>query len=239
MTIPPPQHNRTRSMVEALGLAIVTDGYDADTPFPIEAELCEQFDASRTVVREAVKMLTAKGLLSARPRRGTVVEPETNWNLLDPDVLRWMLERKMSPHLLLEFTQMRVAIEPEAAALAASRRAPEALADIDAALDRMRAAEQGDDDPLESDIAFHVAVLHAAGNRFYSQLEELIRTALRFSIRTTNESKGVPMGNVAEHARVFDAIQAGDGPGARQAMQELLGEVIGLIDPDGTPRRGA
>ena len=111
VTIPPPQHNRTRSMVEALGLAIVTDGYDADTPFPIEAELCEQFDASRTVVREAVKMLTAKGLLSARPGGGNVVEPETNWNLLDPDVLRWMLERKMSPHLLLEFTQMRVVME--------------------------------------------------------------------------------------------------------------------------------
>ena len=89
----------TYGLVESLGQAIVTGEY-AQVGFPTEAELSKQFGASRTVTREAVKMLTAKGLLSARPRHGTVVEPETEWNLLDPDVLRWMLERKFSLRLL-------------------------------------------------------------------------------------------------------------------------------------------
>ncbi|EJL25785.1 transcriptional regulator [Caulobacter sp. AP07] len=105
----------THSLVESLGQAIVTGDY-VESGFPNEGELSKQFGASRTVTREAVKMLTAKGLLSARPRHGTVVEPETEWNLLDPDVLRWLLERKFSLRLLAEFTEMRLGIEPAAAA---------------------------------------------------------------------------------------------------------------------------
>jgi DNA-binding FadR family transcriptional regulator len=105
----------TYGLVESLGQAIVTGEY-VEVGFPTEGELSKQFGASRTVTREAVKMLTAKGLLSARPRHGTVVEPENEWNLLDPDVLRWMLERKFSLRLLAEFTEMRLGIEPAAAA---------------------------------------------------------------------------------------------------------------------------
>ena len=111
--------NLTYSIANHIGIAIVTGVYSADNPIPIEAELCRQYDASRPVLREAVKMLTAKGLLGARPRRGTWVQPEDRWNLLDPDVLGWLLERKFSPALLIEFTQMRLAVEPGAAMLAA------------------------------------------------------------------------------------------------------------------------
>ncbi|RME63985.1 MAG: FadR family transcriptional regulator, partial [Alphaproteobacteria bacterium] len=80
--------NLTYVIAQELGRAIVTGTYGTENPFPIEAKLCEQYGASRSVLREAVKMLTAKGLLSARPRQGTWIEPESNWNLLDPDVLR-------------------------------------------------------------------------------------------------------------------------------------------------------
>jgi DNA-binding FadR family transcriptional regulator len=83
----------TYSIANNLGVAIVTGTYSADNPIPIEAALCRQFDASRTVLREAVKMLTAKGLLGSRPRLGTWVQPEEEWNLLDPDVLGWLSER--------------------------------------------------------------------------------------------------------------------------------------------------
>ena len=93
-----------------IGVAIVTGVYSTNNPLPIESELCRQYNASRTVVREAVKMLTAKGLVGARPRLGTRVEPESNWNLLDPDVLGWLLERKFSPALLIEFTEIRLAV---------------------------------------------------------------------------------------------------------------------------------
>src|SRR5215469_13024195 len=115
----PRGQNLTHSIVQNLGIAIVTGNYSVKKPFPVEAELCKHYGASRSVLREAVKMLTAKGLLGARPRQGTWVQPEENWNLLDPDVLRWLLERKPWIDLLIEFTQVRLAIEPAAAALAA------------------------------------------------------------------------------------------------------------------------
>src|SRR5688572_17468668 len=99
--------NLTYTIVEQLGQSIVTGTYSPKKSFPIEAQLCKQFSASRSVLREAVKMLTAKGLLAARPRQGTWVEPENEWNLLDPDVLRWLLERKFSLGLLAEITEMR------------------------------------------------------------------------------------------------------------------------------------
>src|SRR5665213_2399670 len=86
--------NLTYSIAEDLGVAIVTGTYSDANPFPVEGELCKQYGVSRSILREAVKMLTAKGLLGSRPRRGTWVQHETKWNLLDPDVLRWMLERK-------------------------------------------------------------------------------------------------------------------------------------------------
>jgi DNA-binding FadR family transcriptional regulator len=226
----PSGQNLTYGIVEELGHAVVTQTYGDGVPFPIEAELCKQFGASRTVLREAVKMLTAKGLLSARPRQGTWVEPESNWNLLDPDVLRWLLERKFSLELLAEFTEIRYAIEPMAAALAARSATPEGIARIRRAVERMRTAALGEDDPLESDIAFHVAILHATGNRFYAQLEDMINAALRISIRLTNSVKGVPQADVDLHKKVLDAIEAGDANKARSIMEGIICEVLDLIN---------
>lgn len=222
--------NFTFGIVQQLGQEIVTGTYDSDNPFPTEAELCKRLGASRSVLREAVKMLTAKGLLKARPRQGTWVEPEENWNLLDPDVLRWLLERKFSAGLLLEFTQVRIAIEPVAAALAASHADAHAKAEIGAALDRMKAAERGEDDPLTSDIAFHVAILRASGNRFYAQLRDIIEAALRTSIQLTNRRKGVRLASIADHQKVADAIFAQDANGARDAMFALMMEAMTLIE---------
>jgi DNA-binding FadR family transcriptional regulator len=93
-------------LLASLGQSIVTGEFEK-TGFPTEAELCTKFGASRTVMREAVKMLSAKGLISSRQRQGTRVEPVENWNLLDPDVLRWLMERPYSNKIFLEFTQMR------------------------------------------------------------------------------------------------------------------------------------
>jgi DNA-binding FadR family transcriptional regulator len=234
MPSPPGGQNLTYSIVQDLGIAIVTGSYTAKNPFPVEADLCTQYRASRSILREAVKMLTAKGLLGARPRQGTWVQPESSWNLLDPDVLRWLLERKFSPALLIEFTQVRLAVEPEAAALAARVATAPAKAAVKAAIDRMLAAERGEDDPLGSDIAFHVAVLDASGNRFYMQLRELIETALRFSIRMTNRYKGVRLASVNDHKRVSDAILAGDSVRAAAAMRALMQEALELIESGST-----
>lgn len=221
--------NLTNSIVQDLGVAIVTGTYSDHNPFPVEAQLCRQYGASRTALREAVKMLTAKGLLGARPRQGTWVQPESKWNLLDPDILGWLLERKFSPALLTEFTEVRLAIEPLAAALAATAAGPAEKAAVRDAIERMRAAERGEDDPLASDIAFHVAVLRASKNRFYAQLTELTTSALRFSIRTTNRYKGVKLASVADHKRVADAIVAGRPAAAAEAMRMMIQEALDLI----------
>lgn len=220
--------NLTHSIVQDLGKAIVTGIYSDKRPFPIESELCEHYQASRPVLREAVKMLTSKGLLAARPRRGTWVQSEAQWNLLDPDILGWILERKFSTRLLQEFTQVRAAIEPAAAALAAQAGDDSQHRLVALAIERMRAAERGEDDPLESDIAFHVAVLQATGNRFYAQFSDLTATALRFSIRATNRYKGVRLASIPDHKAVADAILARKPEAAAKAMRALIQEVLDL-----------
>lgn len=220
--------NLTYGLLESVGRAIVTGQFEGKV-FPTEAELAKQHGVSRSVTREAMKMLTAKGLLTARPRQGTTVQPTSSWSLFDTDVLRWMLERHLSVELLRQFNELRVALEPEGAALAARIAGDEDIARIDAGLARMRAAENGLDDPLEADIAFHVAILRASKNPFYIQLRDVVSTALRTSIRFTNRIKG-RTADVDEHAKVRDAIAARDPEAARIAMRTIIGDVLALIE---------
>ncbi len=181
--------NLTYALLEAVGKSIVAGRFDSN-PFPTEADLAKQYAVSRSVTREAVKMLTAKGLLAARPRKGTTVQPSRAWNLFDPDVLRWMMERNFSLELLRYFNELRHAIEPMAAALAAQSATPESIARVKAAYQRMLDAETGRDEPLEADTAFHIAILEASNNPFYAQLGDMVSIALKTSIRFTNRVKG-------------------------------------------------
>ena len=135
--------NLTQQVAETLGSAIVNGRYGAHNPVPSEAALCEQLEVSRSATREAVKSLAAKGLISSRARQGIRVLPESEWNLFDADVLRWMRNSNPSLTLLREFTELRVAVEPEAARLAAQRQNPEKISQIGLALERMKQAEAG------------------------------------------------------------------------------------------------
>lgn len=220
--------NLTYGLLDRLGNAIVTGQYDS-VPFPTEADLALRHGVSRPVTREAVKMLTAKGLLSARPRQGTIVQPSRNWNLFDQDVLRWILDRQFSIDLLRQFSELRFAIEPEAAALAAVHGTGDDHALIAAGLRRMEAADEGADDPLASDIAFHVAILRATTNPFYDQLRGVVETALKTSIRFTNRIKG-RTASIEDHAAVYQAIIKRDPDTARQAMRDLINDVIELVE---------
>ena len=219
--------NLTFGLLDSVGRAIVTGDYEGRR-FPTEAELAASHSVSRSVTREAMKMLAAKGLLTARPRKGTTVQPASQWNLLDPDVLRWLLERQFSLELLRQFSELRVAIEPAAAALAASHADAPALQAIAAGFARMEAAEAGADDPLDSDIAFHIAILDAAGNPFFMQFRDLVATALRSSIRFTNRFKGRTADLPAHHA-VLRAIADRDPAAAHAAMGAIIAEVMALI----------
>jgi DNA-binding FadR family transcriptional regulator len=221
------RRNLTFGLTDTLGKAIVTGAYD-DVRFPTEAELAIRHSVSRSVTREAVKMLTAKGLLTARPRRGTTVQPPGAWNLFDPDVLRWLLERKFSLSLLRQFSELRIAIEPAAAGLAARLGDRHAIEGIEASYAGMEGAEGGGGDPLEADIAFHVAVLSASGNPFYKQFHDVVATALHTSIRFTNRFEG-RTASLAAHRHVLDAIKAGDAAGAETAMRTIIADVMELF----------
>lgn len=222
--------NLTHQVTYNLGAAIVRGDYGINEVFPTEAELCTQFDISRSVIREAVKMLTAKGLISSRPRQGIRVQPTSNWNMFDTDVLEWTLTSRPSLELLREFTELRIAIEPEAAILAARKQNRAEIARIGAALERLSAAAEGRDDPLDADIAFHTAILLASENRFFIQLRSFIQTALRVSIASTNQLKGVETASEADHRAIYDAIVAGDAEASQNASVAILNEALSLID---------
>jgi DNA-binding FadR family transcriptional regulator len=225
-----PRQNLTHQLTHDLGMAIVKGTYPIGQGLPSEADLCLQHNVSRSSTREAVKMLSAKGLISSRPKQGIRVLPESSWNMFDTDVLTWILSNKPSLSLLKEFTQVRLAIEPQAAALASMNASFEQLEDIDKALIRMKEAEQGLDDPLEADIAFHTSILVASGNRFFVQLTEFISTALRVSIRYTNKIKGVPGADVKKHAEIIDTIKSRNPEKARNAVTIILDEALELIE---------
>ncbi|MFT5712069.1 MAG: DNA-binding FadR family transcriptional regulator [Glaciecola sp.] len=226
----PQRHNLTHQLTHDLGIAIVNGKYPIGKGMPSEADLCMEYDVSRSSTREAVKMLSAKGLLSSRPKQGIRVLPESSWNMFDTDVLTWILSSKPSLSLLKEFTQVRFAIEPEAAALAAKNATDEQLTKIESALSRMADADNGLDDPLEADIEFHTTILEASGNRFFAQLSDFIGTALRVSIRYTNKIKGVPGADVQKHADIFNTIKSRDDKAAREAVSTILVEALELIE---------
>ena len=223
--------NLSQGMVQALGRSIVCGEYERTASFPSEAELCEQFGVSRSAVREAVKMLTAKGLIASRPRQGIRVMPSSHWNMFDADVLAWTLNARPSLQLLKEFAQLRMAIEPEAAVLAAENyQDKESIKAIGDALTRMKLGEEGKDDPLAADIDFHCAILAASNNRFFYQLREFIQVALRVSIASTNQLKGVLNANYEDHKKIYDAIRNGEAEEAKIAVKTLLIEAQQLIN---------
>jgi len=218
----------TYTLLETLGQAIVVGEFEAGG-FPTEADLCMRYDASRTVAREAVKMLTAKGLVSSRPRQGTKVEPVSNWNLLDPDVTRWMTERPYSHKIYRDLSEVRLAIEPIAASLAARRATKADIKAMRAGLNGMRDDADHHDLALLADIDFHVAILKASGNPFIIQLKELIHTALTISIGLTNRIAG-HTASIPSHEAVLVAIENGQPEEAEKAMRAIIAESLALVE---------
>ncbi|MBU3002296.1 FadR family transcriptional regulator [Paraglaciecola arctica] len=222
--------NLTQQLTHTLGVSIVNGKYPVGEGMPSEAILCKQFEVSRSSTREAVKMLSAKGLISSRPKKGIRVLPETEWNLFDSDVLSWILQSKPSLSLLREFTQVRAAIEPNAMKLAARNATPKQLKQIEEALFRIAEAEEGLDDQLDAHICFLNAILQASGNRFFIQFTQFVKAALKVSIRYNNQTLGVKNTDVSFHADVFDAIKSGDEKRAYQLVEDILADALALIE---------
>lgn len=222
--------NLSQRMSQELGRQIVCGFYRKTRGLPTEAELCEQFGVSRSAVREAVKMLSAKGLITSKPRQGIRIQPEEQWNIFDSDLLRWALESNPSLEMLREYLQMRIAIEPEAAALAARHATEEQINVIAAAIDQLAAAEGDSEAALEADIAFHISILYGSNNRFYIRLRDFIQTALRVSFGYTQPLKGNFQGAQEDHLKILNAIKNRNPDRAKHSMLLLVDETLGLIE---------
>ncbi|MCB5907061.1 FadR/GntR family transcriptional regulator [Streptomyces pinistramenti] len=205
--------------VEALAKRIFNGTYGVGDTIDLR-DLMAELDVSQTVLREAIKVLTTKGLLDARQKRGTFVRPQEQWNLLDSDVLRWKLAAGASPGFFAELLTLRRSIEPAAAALAARHRTEADLDSLDAALSAMAAT---DSDPVllvRADASFHTALLAASHNRFYAQMYRVIVPVLIQRDRTVHA--GAFEHPHPSHAEVVESIRGRDAEGASLSMHALL-----------------
>ncbi|GAA1719992.1 FadR/GntR family transcriptional regulator [Fodinicola feengrottensis] len=183
------------------------------------AALQQELDVSLTVLREAMRVLSAKGLVDARPKRGTFVRPRSDWNLLDGDVLHWQAP-VVSDQFLAELGEVRAALEPSCAQLAASRRTDEDLAALDAALEAMTAAGQDPDLAVAADLSYHRALFVASHNDLMLRLEMVLQAGL--ARRDQMVHSGPAADPVPVHRAVVEAIRDADPDRAQTAMRHLL-----------------
>ena len=208
-------------VVQALGSRIIDGSLKPGDVVASDGVIAQSFSASRTAMREAVRVLTAKGLLESRPRLGTRVRSSENWNVLDPDVLAWK-HAVGAPGWRRDLVEMRRMIEPQAAALAAERADEATLCRLSALLDRMEQSTRGHatEDGIAADIAFHSAILAATGNQMISSLRYAVSAALRVSLSYTRED--LLLAALPAHRRVLKAITSRRPAAARRAMEALI-----------------
>ncbi|MFF0149278.1 DNA-binding FadR family transcriptional regulator [Amycolatopsis sulphurea] len=206
--------------VETLAARILSGAWGEGTVLDLPA-LREELDISLTALREALKVLAAKGMIDARQKRGTFVQPRDRWNLLDADVMRWQTAASGNPALFDELTEARTVVEPSAARLAAERAGDEDLAALRSALDRMAAAKSDPDASVEADLSFHRALMAATHNNFLRQVERVLAIGLTERDRIVHHAPttGDP---VPSHRKVLDAIVARDPDAAESAMLALV-----------------
>lgn len=190
---------------------------------PVEADLIEALGVSRTVLREAVRTLAAKGIIVSRKKAGTIVRPMQDWNLLDGDVLQWLDEVDLGKAYMKDVSEARLIFEPKAARLAALRASQGELTQISDAYRRMRSALENDlERYTEADMAFHQAILSASHNHVLSQMGKVISSALRRLLRASVESSGDYARGIRAHGDVLAAIRNRDPDEAERAMRALI-----------------
>jgi DNA-binding FadR family transcriptional regulator len=217
-------------IVHAIGRQILRGEIRPGDVVPLQSGV----HASRTVLREAIKVLAAKGLVESRPKTGTRVRPRQSWNLLDPDVLAWQREGAPPAAFLRKLTEVRRIVEPAAAELAAQRASAREVAGMEAAYHAMETALGGRDPDFESfdlaDMRFHRAILEGCHNDVLEQMSGVVFGALLVSFRATSRIPGAAKGSLPKHRAILDAIRSRDPSVAAQAMTRLVGSTAREID---------
>jgi DNA-binding FadR family transcriptional regulator len=208
--------------VDHLGAAIVAGRYAAGAVVPPEPLLCEELGVSRTVVREAIKSLIAKGLVSTGPKVGTRVLSEDQWNWFDPDVIAWKSRSGLTRDFLRDLQDLRRVMEPAAVRLAAERATPQDLAGIEAAFAGMKRATEEGGDYVAHDLRFHQGLLRASHNRMIVQMSKVLSALLRTSFEISTTREDGPRQSLPLHRAVLDAVIAHNPAAAEQAILVLI-----------------
>lgn len=217
-------------IVEEIGLRILKGDYQIGETLPNEDSLSKELDISRGALREATKVLTQKGLIQTRPRTGTQVNPRSNWNLFDRDVLTWQLQLEVHYSFLKKVTEVRSIIESEAARFAAQRADKKAVDYIHTKLMEMQIVLEGASgydyqDYLEKDMAFHIAVMKASNNELLSQIAFTMRQAVLEARQMDIQDRKVHRESLRLHRQIFKGVEARDPQAAYDASREMFEQV--------------
>lgn len=220
--MPPLIKNVHGNTVDFLGEAIIAGRYPVGGSLPPEPLLCEQLGVSRTVIRESVKSLVAKGLIFTGPKVGTRVLSEEHWNWFDTDVIAWQAKAGLTPEFLRDLQEMRRVVEPAAVRLAAERATPTDIEGISAAYEGMKKAIEEGGDYVTHDLQFHTGMLVASHNRMIVQMSKALGALLRTSFEISTARKDAPKAALPLHKAVLDAVVSKNPNKAEKAVRVLI-----------------
>jgi DNA-binding FadR family transcriptional regulator len=210
------------AIAHRIGTDILSGKYLPGDILSGEVAFSEELKVSRSAYREAIQVLTAKGLVASRPKAGTRVLPRNRWNLLDPEVLGWAFAGEPDVEFVRSLFELRAIVEPAAARLAAQRRDKADLKTMKDALAAMRQHTLTTEAGRAADRDFHDAILQATHNDALKTLSASIGAAVNWTTQFKQRSRALPRNPIPDHVRVYDAIAAGDGDAAAQAMNVLV-----------------
>jgi DNA-binding FadR family transcriptional regulator len=206
-------------VVRHLALQILKGGV---TTLPNEADLGKELRVSRSILRESIKVLAAKGLLEVGPKTGTRVRPRKEWNLLDPQLLEWISENGIEEHFFENLSELRSILEPKAAELAALRATESDIQEMQSAFDGMRQSNNDREAYNAADLRLHQAILAASHNELLYQVGGLTQVLLRMSFALTSASWGPFTASLPPHKDVLDAIIGHNPAAARSHMEGII-----------------
>lgn len=213
---PVPSKSQHALIVQQLGLKIVSGEIPENEKLPSEAELCEEYQVSRPVFREAIRVLNAKGLTYSRPRIGTVVRPKDEWYLLDPDVLFWLIQTTPENEFFKTLSTVRRVLEPELAYIAASTATEDDIQNIKNAYEGMEKAKNVEEF-MQPDIQFHLAIAKATHNDLLAYMSKMLVLPLQQSIKVTSLRPNLQGHSLPRHKAILTAIENKDPLSARHA----------------------
>jgi len=204
-----------------IGRRIVSGKYMPGETLPTEPRIQEEFGVSRTAVREAFRLLSAKGLTASRPKIGTRVRPTVDWNMLDPEVLRWQIDQNPTEEFINALFEMREIIEPAASLRAAERATDDEIVALGVAMDGIQNEARGSPEQIKADVQFHMVILSASRNPMLRSVGAMIESALSIAFKLGWRTV-MAEDAVMQHRAVYEAISRRDGEEAFLAMRRLL-----------------